>query len=35
MTQLLLNADVGESLGPWVMGNDAALMPMLDLANIA
>lgn len=35
MTQLLLNADVGESLGPWVMGNDAALMPLLDLANIA
>lgn len=35
MTQLLLNADVGESLGPWVMGNDPALMPLLDLANIA
>ncbi len=35
MARLLLNADVGESLGPWVMGNDPALMPLLDLANIA
>lgn len=35
MSKLLLNADVGESLGPWVMGNDTAVMPLLDLANIA
>lgn len=35
MAKLLLNADVGESLGPWVMGNDEALMPLVDLANIA
>lgn len=35
MTQLLLNADVGESLGAWTMGNDPALVPLLDLANIA
>jgi UPF0271 protein len=30
-----LNADVGESFGPWKMGNDAALMPFLTSANIA
>lgn len=35
MIKMLLNADVGESLGPWNMGDDAALMPVLDLANIA
>lgn len=35
MAKLLLNADVGESLGPWTMGNDKALIPLLDLANIA
>jgi UPF0271 protein len=32
---LLLNADIGESYGPWTMGNDAALMPVIDMANIA
>ena len=32
---LLLNADIGESFGPWTMGNDAALMPVIDMANIA
>ena len=30
-----LNADVGESFGVWSMGNDAALMPHIDLANVA
>lgn len=35
MAKLLLNADVGESLEPWIMGNDKALMPLVDLANIA
>ncbi|MGC8119140.1 5-oxoprolinase subunit PxpA [Marinobacter sp. VGCF2001] len=35
MAKLLLNADVGESHGAWTMGNDPAVMPVLDLANIA
>ncbi|PSF04891.1 LamB/YcsF family protein [Marinobacter fuscus] len=35
MAKLLLNADVGESYGAWRMGNDPAVMPVLDLANIA
>lgn len=30
-----LNADVGESLGPWSMGADAALIPHLTSANVA
>ena len=30
-----LNADVGESFGIWNMGDDAALMPVIDMANIA
>ncbi|HZJ95752.1 MAG TPA: 5-oxoprolinase subunit PxpA [Thiopseudomonas sp.] len=35
MSKLRLNADVGESFGAWTMGNDQALMPLVDLANIA
>ena len=35
MKPLLLNADMGESFGPWVMGMDHAVMPHVDLANIA
>lgn len=35
MPKLRLNADVGESFGAWTMGNDKALMPLVDLANIA
>lgn len=35
MTSLLLNADMGESFGPWVMGLDHEVMPHVDLANIA
>lgn len=35
MTQLKLNADMGESFGPWVMGLDHEVMPYVDLANIA
>lgn len=35
MTSLLLNADMGESFGPWVMGLDHKVMPHVDLANIA
>jgi UPF0271 protein len=30
-----LNADVGESYGPWVMGADEALMPHVTSANVA
>lgn len=33
--KLLLNCDLGESYGPWTMGQDEALMPWLDQANIA
>lgn len=35
MTGLRLNADMGESFGPWAMGMDEAVMPVVDLANIA
>ncbi len=30
-----LNCDMGESFGPWLMGNDAALMQYITSANIA
>lgn len=30
-----LNADMGESFGPWVMGNDLALLDIVTSANIA
>lgn len=30
-----LNADVGESLGPWPMGDDATLIPLVTSVNIA
>ena len=32
---MLLNCDMGESYGPWEKGADAAVMPLIDLANIA
>jgi len=32
---LKLNADMGESFGPWVMGVDSEVMPYVHLANIA
>lgn len=35
MNSLLLNCDIGESLGPWKMGLDAEVMPYIDCANIA
>jgi UPF0271 protein len=35
MKALLLNADMGESYGPWVMGLDEEVMPHVDLANVA
>ena len=30
-----LNADMGESFGPWVMGQDAAILDIVTSANIA
>jgi UPF0271 protein len=30
-----LNADVGESFGPWVMGDDAAMFEIVTTANVA
>ena len=30
-----LNSDMGESFGPWVMGNDAALLDIITSANVA
>ena len=30
-----LNADMGESFGPWVMGNDAELLKVVTSANVA
>ncbi len=35
MTSVDLNADMGESFGPWVMGQDAALLEVVSSANIA
>ena len=35
MTGLRLNADMGESFGPWAMGMDESVMPIVDLANVA
>jgi len=35
MTSVDLNADMGESFGPWTMGDDAALLQILTSANIA
>jgi len=32
---LRLNSDLGESFGPWKMGMDEAVMPLVDMANIA
>ena len=30
-----LNSDLGESFGPWPMGQDAALMDSITSANLA
>jgi UPF0271 protein len=35
MARVDLNADMGESFGPWPMGNDAALLEVITSANIA
>lgn len=32
---MLLNCDLGESYGQWQLGNDAEVMPHIDMANIA
>jgi len=34
-TQITLNCDMGESFGAWTMGADEAVMPHIDMANIA
>lgn len=34
-TRIDLNADVGEGLGPWPMGHDAELIPLVTSVNIA
>lgn len=33
--QVDLNCDLGESFGPWKMGNDAEILPLISSANIA
>lgn len=33
--RLLLNCDMGESVGPWIMGMDEQVMPLVDQASIA
>lgn len=35
MTSIDLNADLGESFGPWKMGSDAEMMDVITSANIA
>jgi len=35
MARLTINCDMGEGFGLYRMGNDAALMPHIDLANVA
>ena len=30
-----LNSDLGEGLGPWAMGDDAAMLDLVTSANIA
>lgn len=32
---MLINCDMGESFGAWTMGQDALIMPYIDMANIA
>ena len=34
-TRIDLNADVGESYGPWAMGSDDALIPLVTSVNVA
>ena len=33
--KITLNADMGESFGPWRMGHDDELLPLIQAANLA
>ena len=35
MKTIDLNADLGESYGPWQMGNDSAMLQVVSSANLA
>jgi 5-oxoprolinase (ATP-hydrolysing) subunit A len=35
MTTIDLNSDLGESFGPWEMGNDAAMIELATSVNVA
>jgi UPF0271 protein len=35
ITRIDLNADLGEGFGPWVMGDDAAMLALVSSANVA
>lgn len=35
MMRIDLNSDLGEGFGPWVMGDDAAMLSLVTSANIA
>ena len=35
MTHIDLNSDLGESFGPWTMGNDEAVLSIVTSANVA
>ena len=35
MTTIDLNADCGESYGPWALGDDASILKIVTTANIA
>ena len=35
MTSIDLNSDLGESFGRWVLGDDAAMVPLISSANVA
>lgn len=35
MMRIDLNSDLGEGFGPWVMGDDAAMLGLVTSANIA
>jgi len=33
--QVDLNCDMGESFGPWIMGDDTAMLDLITSANVA
>ena len=35
MPRINLNADLGEGYGPWTMGDDAAMLAIVNSANVA